>query len=223
MSLTGLPLLLLSAFVTVLVTAATILLWRRGRRPVRITVRIAGVLLIEGLVVFTAGLVVNRGEQFYPSWQALAGRTGTGTVTEPVSAGVLDAHLPPGPFPWRPSGLSSWHLAGTPIVSLPVDYPERTAVTFPVVLALGTPAPHLPDAITVSLTPTAKTTAAALRTLPGELRHDLRVSEIGWDVVGGGKLGSAFIATQPAGLADRVTSPGDLPPALAAPLRLPAS
>jgi len=218
-SLTGLPLLLLSAFVTVLVTAATVWSWRRGR----LAARIAGVLLIEGLFVFTAGLVVNRGQQFYPSWAALAGRTGTGTVTEPVPAGVLDAHLPPGPFPWRPSGLSSWHLSGTPIVSLPADYQERTDVTFPVVLVLGGTAAHPPDAITVSIRPTARTTAADLRTLPGALRHDLRVSEIGWDVVGGGKLGNAFVATQPAGLADRVTSPDDLPPALAAPLRLPTS
>jgi len=104
-----------------------------------------------------------------------------------------------------------------------VDYQERTEVDFPVVLVLGATAPHTPDAVTVRLAPTVKTTAAALRTLPGELRHDLRVAQLGWDVVGGGKLGSAFIATQPAGLADRVTSPGDLPPALAAPLRLPAS
>ena len=74
MSLTGLPLLLLSAFVTVLVTAATVWSWRRGR----LAARIAGVLLIEGLFVFTAGLVVNRGQQFYPSRAALAGRTGTG-------------------------------------------------------------------------------------------------------------------------------------------------
>jgi lysyl-tRNA synthetase class 2 len=218
-SLTGLPLLLLSAVVTVLVTAATIRLWRR-RLP---AVRVAGVLLIEALAVFTAGLAVNRSQQFYPSWPALAGRTGTGTVIQKVHAGVLDAHVPPGPFPWHPSILSSWHLSGTPIVSLPVDYPERTGVTFPVVLVLGAPAPHPPDAITVSIVPTARTTAAELGTLPGALRHDLRVSEIGWDVVGGGKLGNAFIAAEPAGLADRAASPGDLPPALAAPQRLPTS
>ena len=219
MSLTGLPLLLLSAFATVLVTAATIRFWRRRR----LAARIAGVLLIEALVVFTAGLGVNRDQQFYPSWQALAGKTGAGTVTEQVHAGELDAHVPPGPFPWRPRSLSSWRLSGTPIVSLPVDYPERTAVTFPVVLAIGTEAPYTPDAIVVSITPTARTTAAALRTLPGELRQDLRVSEIGWDVVGGGKLGDDFIATQPAGLAARAASPDDLPPPLAAPLRLPGS
>jgi lysyl-tRNA synthetase class 2 len=218
-SLTGLPLLLLSACATVLVTAATIRLWRR-RRP---AVRIAGVLLIEALVVLTAGLEVNRNEQFYPSWQALAGRTGTGTVTGTVHAGVLDAHLPPGPFRWRPSILSSWRLAGTPVVSLPVDYRERTGVTFPVVLVLGATAPHTPDAITVRIVPTARTTAAGLRTLPGALRHDLRASPIGWDVVGGGKLGDAFIATQPAGLAGREATPDDLPPALAAPQRLPTS
>jgi len=218
-SLTGLPLLLLSAFATVLVTAATIWFWRRRW----LAARIAGVLLIEALVVFTVGLEVNRDQQFYPSWTALAGRTGTGTVTEPVHAGELDAHVPPGPFPWRPPGLSSWRLSGTPIVSLPVDYPERTAVTFPVVLAIGTAAPHPPDAIVVSITPTARTTAAGLRTLPGELRQDLRAAEIGWDVVGGGKLGDDFVATQPAGLAGRATSPDDLPPALAAPLRLPTS
>jgi len=173
-SLTGHPLLLLSAFGAVLVTAATIWLWRRRW----VAARIAGVLLIEALVVFTVGLEVNRVEDFYPSWQALAGKTGTGTVTEQVHAGVLDTHVPPGPFPWRPRGLSSWHLSGTPVVSLPVDYQQRTGVTFPVVLALGTPAPHTPDAVTVSIVPTAKTTAAELCTLPGELRHDLRVSQI---------------------------------------------
>lgn len=219
MSLTGHPLLLLSAFGTLLVTAATIRLWPR-RWP---AARIAGVLLIEALVVFTVGLEVNRVEDFYPSWQALAGRTGTGTVTEQVHAGVLDTHVPPGPFPWRPHDLSSWHLSAAPIVSLPVDYQERTGVTFPVVLALGTPAPRPRDAITVSIAPTAKTTAAELCTLPGELRRDLRASAIGWDVVGGGKLGNAFVAAQPAGLAARMTSPADLPPALAAPLRLPTS
>ncbi|GAA0584445.1 hypothetical protein GCM10010172_81780 [Paractinoplanes ferrugineus] len=41
---------------------------------------------------------------------------------------------------------------------------------------------------------TARTTALALRTLPGELRHDLRVTTTGWAVLGGGELGDALVA-----------------------------
>ena len=68
MSLTGLPLLLLSAVVIVLVTAATIRLWRR-RLP---AVRVAGVLLIEALAVFTAGLALNIGGEVPYTLLALA-------------------------------------------------------------------------------------------------------------------------------------------------------
>ena len=220
MSLTGLPLLSLSGLLTVATAALLVWLWRRAW----IAARVGGVLLLEALVVFTIGLEVNRSQQFYPSWQALAGDTGTTSVTKQVHAGLLDEHLPPGPFRWRPPGLAAWHLAGPPLVTLPADYRDRPRVEFPVVLALGTRAPRTDNAVTVTITPTARTTAAELlRTLPSDLRHDLRVSAVGWDVLGGRALGAAFAAGAPAGLAQRDRPIGDLPPALAAPLRLPTS
>ena len=216
MSLTGVPLLVLSAVFAVGAAVGLVLVWRRAG----IAGRVAGVLLVEALTVVTAGLVVNRDEQFYPSWQALRGDTGTPVVTQRVTAGRLDDRLPPGPIAWKPAGMTAWRLAGPPVVTLPADYRYRPGVTFPVVLAVGTAGPPTPEVVIVNIRPTARTTASALRTLPGKLRHDLRVTTTGWAVVGGGALGNRLVAT---GLAARDRSPADLPPALAAPLRLPAS
>jgi lysyl-tRNA synthetase class 2 len=215
-SLTGLPLLVLSALATAVVGTLTVRLWGR----IRIGGRFAGVLLLEALIVFTAGLVVNRQEQFYPSWQALRGDTGTTLITTGVRAGLLDDHLPAGPFGWRPPELAAWHLAAPPTVRLPAGYQQRPGVAFPVVLVFGAHAPRTPSVVTVTLAPTSHTTAPALRTLPGALRHDLRVTATGWDVIGGGALGDELVT---AGVATRFPSPADMPPALAAPLRLPTS
>jgi lysyl-tRNA synthetase class 2 len=215
-SLTGLPLIALA----VLVTAVVAVLAGWGWARIGVAGRFAGVLLLEALTVATAGLIVNRHEQFYPSWQALRGDTGTVVTTAPVHAGLLDDHLPPGPFAWRPRELASWHLAAPPTVRLPAGYRDRPGVTFPVVLAFGTAAPRTPSAVTVTVAPTSHTTAAALRTLPPALRHDLRVTATGWDVIGGGALGNELVQAR---VATRFRSPTDLPPALAAPLRLPAS
>ncbi|MFI5889963.1 hypothetical protein ACIA5D_07555 [Actinoplanes sp. NPDC051513] len=216
MSLTGLPLLVLAALTTAI--AGTLTVWRWGR--IRVGGRFAGVLLLEALTVVTAGLAVNRQEQLYPSWQALRGDTGTKVETARVPAGLLDDHLPPGPFAWRPPELAAWRLAAPPTVRLPAGYRDRPGVTFPVVLVFGATAPRTPSAVTVTVAPTSHTTAPALRTLPTALRHDLRVTATGWDVVGGGALGNAFVADR---VATRLRSPDEMPPALAAPLRLPAS
>ncbi|WP_433293281.1 hypothetical protein ACQP2F_30235 [Actinoplanes sp. CA-030573] len=221
MSLTGLRLIALAAAALVGVAAATVWLWPRGAR-LRPVTRTLTVLLVEALTVLTVGLVVNRHEQFYPSWQALRGDTGTVATTAVVHAGVLDHHVPPGPFAWRPHDLAAWHLAAPPTVTLPADYAIRATVTFPVVLALGVPPPALGDAVLVRLAPTPRTTAGALLGLPSALRHDLRVTATGWDVVGGGPLGAAFVAAAPAGLATRDRTPDEVPPALAAPLKLPS-
>jgi hypothetical protein len=216
MSLTGLPLLLLGALATVVIGALTIWQWRR----IGVAGRFAGVLLLEALVVVTAGLQVNRQEQFYPSWQALRGDTGTTVITTRVHAGLLDQHVPPGPFPWRPPGLANWDLAAPPTVILPAGYRDRPNVEFPVVLSFGAAPPRAPSAVTVTMRPTPRTTTAALRDLPSLLRHDLRVTPAGWDVIGGGRLGNSFVTDH---VADRLPSTDDLPPALAAPLRLPPS
>lgn len=221
MSLTGLRLIALSAAALVAVAAATVWLWPRGAglRPVT---RTLSVLLLEALTVLTVGLAVNRHEQFYPSWPALRGDTGTVATTTVVHAGLLDNHLPPGPFAWRPRDLAAWHLAAPPTVTLPAGYATRARATFPVVLAIGVPPPTIADAVLVRLAPTPRTTAGALLGLPSALRHDLRVTTSGWDVVGGGPLGAAFVAAAPAGLAARDRAPDELPPALAAPMRLPS-
>jgi hypothetical protein len=225
MSLTSLRLILLAATATLAAGAATVRWWSRGGRlsPVG---RTAGVLLLEVLTVLTAALVVNRHEQFYPSWRALRGDTGTVAVTGSVRPGLLDARLRSGGFAWRPTGVHDWRLKGTPAVTIPADYLARPDVTFPVVLALvapGTPARRTPGAVTVTIAPTARTTASALLTLPAALSRDLRVTTVGWDVQSSGPLGAAFVAAAPAGLAVLDQPAGALPPALAAPQTLPSA
>ncbi|HET6480089.1 MAG TPA: hypothetical protein VFG35_08645 [Actinoplanes sp.] len=218
MTLTGIPLILLAAAVTGVTGAVTARFWARGGRW-RLLTRTVGVLLVEALLVVTVALVVNRDERLYPSWPALRGDTGTVAVAEPVAAGNASA----GSFPWRPPGLSTWKLAEPPTVTLPDDYRRDKDLTFPVVLVFGqagTPARRMPEAVTVTVAPTARTTVAALLTLPGALRHDLRVTANGWSVEG--PLAAAFVAAAPPGLAI-VDLPADaLPPALTAPLRLPS-
>ncbi|GIF23744.1 lysyl-tRNA synthetase class 2 [Actinoplanes tereljensis] len=210
MRLTGLPLILLATATFAAIGAVTVWRWSRAW----IAARVAGVLLLEASLVVAVGLVVNRHEQFYPSWAALRGETGTVAVAAPVAAGRLD-ELTATSFRWRPAELARWHLAAAPLVVLPADYRARPGVEFPVVLSFGAAVPRTPSAVTVTVAPTART---ELSGLPAALRKDLRVTATGWDLVGGGRLGDAFVA---AGIGVRDRSPADLPPALAAPLRLP--
>ncbi|MCO8275991.1 hypothetical protein M1L60_35980 [Actinoplanes sp. TRM 88003] len=221
MTLTGWPLIALAAAATVAAVTVTVLTWPRGGR-LRPVTRTAAVLLTESLVVVTVGLVVNRHEEFYPSWSALRGDTGTVAVAERARVGSLDAHMRSARFTWRPPGLAAWRLAGPPTVTLPHGYRERPGMAFPVVLLFDAPGRATADAVTVTLTPTAGTTAAALRSLPGELGRALRVTAIGWDVLGDSPVAAAFVAQAPAGLAVLNQPVDALPPALAAPLRLPA-
>ncbi|MEU8240946.1 hypothetical protein AB0C07_22105 [Actinoplanes missouriensis] len=224
MSLTGAPLILLAGGATIAVAVLAVWGWRRGGR-LRPVTRTLGILIFEVLTVTTAGLVVNRHEQFYPTWQALRGDTGTLTVTSPVRAGELGDDVPVGPFAWRPAGVDAWQLAGPPVVTVPEDYAGRTGVAFPVVVALvapGTGSRRTPGAVTVTIAPTARTTVSALLSLPAALGRDVRVSGSGWDVTGGGALGVAFVDALPAGFADHDRPLGTLPPALAAPVTLPS-
>lgn len=234
MTLTGTPLILLTAALAVAAGVTTAWLWPRGGR-LRPVTRTLGVLLLEALVVATAGLVVNRHEQFYPSWAALFGHTGTITVTRATEAGRLDQLLPAGQavaVRWQPAALPDWRLAGPPRVVVPAGYRERPGDTFPVMLdltadAAGAVAAALrtPDTVTVVAVPTAATTATALLSLPAELRRDVRVSDTGWAVSGTGArapLAAAFARAAPAGFARYGEVPGQLPPPLAAPMRLPS-
>ena len=216
MRLTGVPLILLAAIVTAVAGAATVRWWSsRGGR----STRVVSVLLVETLAVLTVGLAVNRHEEFYPSWQALGGDTGTATHTERVRAGLLDARLPAESFAWRPSGYPAWHLAGPPRITLPADYRARPDVAFPVVLRFGTDNARTGKAVTVTLSPTAATTPDDLLALAHELRRDLRVTGSGW-AVPAGPLG-ALIVSAGLGVAGRPAA--DVPPALAAPLTLPSA
>jgi len=183
--------------------------------------RTAGILLLEVLVVLTAGLEYNRREQFYPSWQALRGDTGTAVITGVVHAGLLDGRAGAGTFEWRPPGWEAWRLARAPRVTVPADYESRPDVTFPVVLAVGGAPRRTADAVTVTIEPTATTTPAALLSLPTRLGQDLRVTATGWDVQSSAPLGAAFLKAAPAGLGVLNEPDGALPPALKAPKTLP--
>jgi len=233
-TLTGIPIILLTSAGAAAAGVTAARLWPRGGR-LRPVTRTLGVLLLETLVVATAGLVVNRHEDFYPSWAALFGHTGTITVTRATEAGRLDQLLPAGratAVRWQPADLPGWRLAGPPRVVVPAGYREHPGDTFPVVLDLTgdaraavAAALRTPDTVTVVAVPTAATTAAALLSLPGELRRDVRVDDTGWAVSGTGAqapLATAFARAAPAGFAVYGKTPGQLPPPLAAPRRLPS-
>lgn len=206
MSITGLPLITLTLFATGAVAAGTLLLWYRFGRW-RLVSRAVGVLLAEVLTVLSIGLVANRLDGFYPSWQALTGDTGTAVVTATQKAGRLDrtVHSPrAAALPWHAYGSAAWRLAGPPTVILPSGYVARTSVSYPAVLDLVDPGPDGAAAvraamrmstITVVAVPTAATTASALTTLPGQLCRDARATTHGW----------AIVATpRQAGLAQRI-------------------
>jgi hypothetical protein len=184
MSLTGVRIILLAGLVTAAIAAATVLLWSRYGSW-RLLSRTAGVLLTETLVVLTIGLVVNREQQLYPSWQALGGDTGPAAVAAARPAGRLDAELhgtAAASVPWQPADVAAWRLAGAPTVMVPANYLSRPSVSYPVVLSLGGPGSLL-DVVSVVVAPTAATTAEALATLPADLGQDLRVTARGWALV----------------------------------------
>lgn len=194
MELTGLPLIVLVAFVAVVVITATVLLWSRFGRW-RLLSRAAGIVLAETLVVLTIGLIVNRIDGFYPSWQALRGKTGTTTVTAPPPRGRLDAQFTAtvSSMPWRPADLQSWRLAATPTVVVPPGYPKQKSTSYPVVLVLADApagataavraAQHEDGVVTVGARPTAATPAAALGRIGADLPQDVRATAYGWGLV----------------------------------------
>jgi len=235
MSLTGIPLIVLSAVLTVLVAAGTVAAWRRGGRW-RLPVRVAGLLALEILIGLTAGLIVNRNEGFYPSWQALGGGQDTTSVAPPPSGRLDHALYGSTALPWKPAGAPQWQLAGSPLLIVPPGYAEHSDRAYPVIVvltsadrvaAVRTQAERTADALTVVAVPTRGTTAAALSTLPDMLERDARAAGTGWAIVADAahtalarqwhNLAPARFRTVTGALA---TAADRLPPPLAAPVRL---
>ena len=180
MTLSGLPLLALVVVLTGAAAAATFLGWHRGG-PVRIPLRLLTLVTTQALVVLTAGLIYNRAEQFYPSWQALAGQTGTTAVAQGRD-GRLDAAFTDGRVrSWQPPGSDAWQLSTPPTITVPDGYTGRD-LSFPVLLAVGGPASPVPSpAITVTIAPGPQT--RDLPGLPASLGADLRTTSHGWVLV----------------------------------------
>lgn len=191
MSLTGRAIILLSAALTILVAAATVFLWRRGGR-LRPPIRVAGLLTVEVLVVLTAGLIVNRSERFYPSWQALAASHSTENAAKPP-VGRLDGVLASSNVVrWSPPEESGWRLAAPPVLIVSADYARHAGRSYPVIVVLTSAdrvasiraeAASITDALIVVAVPTRGTTAADLTTLPARLAQDARAADTGWAIV----------------------------------------
>ncbi|WP_433304741.1 hypothetical protein ACQP2F_16070 [Actinoplanes sp. CA-030573] len=184
MNLTGLRLILTTGLLGLLAVTVTIRFWRIAGRK-RVPLRIVGLLMIEVFLVAVVGLVFNRHENFYPSWQAL---TDSGKVVTVPSAvpGRLDGALNlVGSVMWSPPGVADWRLATSPMLIAPPEYSQHRNRTFPVIVVLATTvgaaeAPRIaaatPGALTVVLEPTRATIAASLQALPALLARDARVA-----------------------------------------------
>lgn len=217
MSLTGKPLILLAASITLLALAGTVLLWRRSGR-FRLLARPAGVLLTEALLIATCGLYANRHAHFYPTWSALlADVTPHGDYTARPGAldGWLTAHPPPdGTFEWRPAGWDGWRLAHPPTVTVPAGYPERPDRIFPVVVVAGDRAPSgdtgdTGDVVVITVPVTAGTPPTVLTAaLPDAAVRDLRVTGRRWALIGPPTVAGASAGRYPA---VAVVGDGDVP------------
>jgi len=208
-------LILLVAFGMLAVVAATALVWDRFGR-VRHVLRATGVLLAEVLLLITGGLVVNRSEQFYPTWDALLDTKGTDETavtntddkTYRSTPGELDRTIAARAghqagaaqtFPWQSADWHGWGLAAAPTVITPPGYLLHPAWSYSAVVVLGrwTAAEMASaarratatgiSAVVVFVTTTAATTARQIATaLPGQLDRDLRVTTHRWAIVAAG-------------------------------------
>jgi len=213
-SLTGLPLLVVSVVGVLGSFALTIWSWSRGGwwRPI---VRTAGVLACEALVLFTVGLVVNQQLEIFPSWSSLLNQDRKAppptVVADPTTK--LDVWLHGRAvegthnglvFEWKPADAASWQLAAAPVVYVPPRYFSLTTAHFPVVLVVA-PAKAGPEqgawdahkvnllvprsdaevpAVIVFLRTDHPDEAALTRAVPKMLDGDLRTITRGWAVIG---------------------------------------
>jgi hypothetical protein len=217
MSLTGIPILVLALCVTGVVAAATVVRWRRPGRATPV-LRVLGLLLTEMLTVVSIGLVVNRSQQFYPTWQALLHRGSPADPQVRYTAGTLDRWLGarfagredlPGSFVWRPQGWTDWSLDGAPTVTVPAGYLKHPEWRYPVVLVIcraqdrwpGRGLPPAAPAVLVWARTAASTPSATLTaTLPSALTLQLRVTGHSWALVtsvGDATLGEDAARRQP--------------------------
>jgi hypothetical protein len=174
-SLYGLPLLLASLLATAGALAATVLLWRRVARW-QVPLRAACLLGCELIALVTAGLIVNRKLDLYPTWRSLAA----------AQAGVRGGRTAPGRLdPAVPAAGGGFDVAVPPYtlrVTVPAEYRHRRTARYPVLAAVSaTPPPAVAcPAVTVWVPPGA---AGALPDLPARLAAELRVYPDGWAVV----------------------------------------
>jgi hypothetical protein len=183
--LTGLPVILLIGVLVVAAVAATVCGWRLSGRK-RMALRMAGLLAVELLIVADIGLIANRQDGFYPSWRALGGADDV-VVVPSAKAGRLDGRLnTDGTSTWSPPEVAAWHLAAAPLVVPSLEYAKHPNHTFPVVIALTTPAgvaetrsvaAAATGVLTVVLEPTRRTTASSLDTLRDLLGRDVRIAD----------------------------------------------
>jgi hypothetical protein len=205
MPLVSLRLIGVAALLTMLALAGTVLLWRRWGRW-RLVTRPVGILVFQVLLLLTVGLIVNRAEKFYPSWEALRGtEEGETVAAPPLPDGLLDPWLRQQARPdgsavatWEPAAAKGWKLGGAATLTVPAGYLDRTSTVYPAVLALvpaGTSATTTGEvartvtaaagpAVVLSAPVGPDTRAGDLATaLPAELGHDVRVTPRNWALV----------------------------------------
>lgn len=210
MPLTSVLLIALAFLGTAIVVAGTVWVWGRPWR-LRFLPRLVGVLLIEALLLISVGLVVNREEGFYPTWEALVASDSGGVAapTYHTVAGKLDQQLAaladarsgkPQALPWQPPGWTGWRLAAAPTLVVPAGYLQHPQWRYSVVLVVADAGPGWPAAgqdsaairlaagasrdVVAFLTTTPGTSAQTLTTdLPDRLDHDLRVTGHRWAMV----------------------------------------
>jgi hypothetical protein len=147
-SLTGLPLLILSIVAAVGALVGTILLWSRGGRA-RLFTRTASILLCEALAVFAGAIAANRALDLYPSWSTFFAKAkppppAAKAVDAPptVLNEYLAAHAQQGKqaglaLPWQPAGGAAWDLSGQPTLFLPPAYFTEATKSFPVIVVIA--------------------------------------------------------------------------------------
>src|SRR5262245_5236819 len=208
MSLIGWPLQTL-AFVSVIVAVASLAIgWSHLKGWWRVA-RVPGVIVCQLLLVFAAGLWVNRSEDFYPSWAALFGDNPPKITTQQQPEALLANWLRGQRARGARSGLSfEWRGAqakvGTRRARRAVCLPRASFVSsgtvLPVVFVVVGPdrtanaagctptrlAPLVPAApavvVLVRSQPLGPSPQFAAQ-LPSQLTTDLRTAASGWGII----------------------------------------